>query len=219
MSTSTPCKSPAESLVENIATRLRRRGFDVSLEGTRHLSGGDHTLLAHVLTDGRLRIACALVWNGHSHVVDPQHTEITVTPGSRRADPTDLTSAIVARIRAREAARAACPHRRGENNTCPECGQVLPTLPRGMEVALAAAENLLSGRGIRGHLRVRASGQALMVTWHSGVGSRTDIERDALHMAEVQLQNAKIDAVLLPNCPWVHVTPAKTPATKTAEAA
>lgn len=218
-------KPTAPELLKTIAKLVSRRGFEVDLPGDiNHLygcltPGPGLTLLAHVLDDGRLRIAAAQVWDGHSHVVVPGRDALTVTPGSRKADPTDLVVAIVDRIRVREAAIASCPHRREPDGICPECGQPVPLIPLGMKEALDGAARVLRTRGLRGDLRIRTNGPGLMVTWHSSASSRIDIEQEALHIAEEQLLGRSIDAALLPGCPWVHVAAANRNKATVAQAA
>lgn len=76
---------------------------------------------------------------------------------------------------------------------------------RDIQVALKRAEATLAPKGVRGSFDARAERAVIQVRWASPFGSRTDVERQALREAVVELIAAGYQAEMILGLSWVRV--------------
>lgn len=76
---------------------------------------------------------------------------------------------------------------------------------RDIQVALKRAEATLAPKGVRGSFHARAERAVIQVRWGSPYGSRTDVERQALREAVVELIAAGYQAEMILGLSWVRV--------------
>ena len=188
------------ALLLDLAKRLQGRGQHTEMDGLSlsAVVAGRRVLVAHALSDGRVRIVTPLVWTGHEHAAAEGLGDLKVTPGSRAADPIRLAAAIRERLAARERELARCLHAPSADGVCPECWRELPAAPAGTQAALECAVAEMRRGGVYGSLRVQAVGASLRVVWVAGSGSRTHVTRAALACAVAHLRAAGLSADVVP---------------------
>ena len=105
--------STARTLLSDLAAALESDGLDVELDGDSLRWESRNVVVANVRSDGRLRVAAALVFDGHSHVVPEGCGDRNVTPGSSAAALTKVVDLVTVRVAAQKAALAACGAAKG----------------------------------------------------------------------------------------------------------
>ena len=102
----------ARTLLSDLAAALESDGLDVELDGDYLRWESRNVVVANVRSDGRLRVAAALVFDGHSHVVPDGCDDRNVTPGSSAA-LSKLVDLVTVRVAAQKAALGACGAAKG----------------------------------------------------------------------------------------------------------